>query len=210
MQRRDFVRTALFGTGAACSLALPSAYAACSSDMRNPLHMRLARASTRDGFAQWRSIERCGSEVCAAPQSVRITVDALAFPVDFGALSIEAMFATNAGLRPFRIAGHQPGSLSPSSKPFSFEADSAALAGFRAEHVEASTGSSGVCASALLGAARPVLAVGRYLLVVSNVSDSPDIESLPVPSHAAESIVTGHGGDAHFAWLAFSVQPLTG
>ena len=120
------------------------------------------------------------------------------------------MFATSVGLRPFRVAGHQPDSLSPSSKPFSFEADSTALAGFRAERVEANPGSSAVCASALLGAARPVLSVGRYLLVVGDEAGLPDIESLPVPGQSAESIVTGNGGETRFAWLAFSVRSLTG
>lgn len=209
MQRRDFVRSALFGTGAACSLVLPSAYAALGTGAKNPLRTELARLEQQGGIARWRSIKHCASDACLAPRRVRITIDALAFPADFGALSIDAMFDTSAGVKPFRVASHQPQSLSPSSKPFSFEADSAGLAGFRTEYADAASGSSMVCASPLLGASRPVLAAGRYLLVVARDADMPDIESLSPRSEGADSIAARHGVEMNAAWLSFSVRPLT-
>jgi hypothetical protein len=209
MQRRDFVRTALLGTGAACSLALPSAYAAIGNAGKYPLRTELARLEEQGGTARWRSIERCASDACTAPQRVRISIEALAFPVGFGVLSIDAMFDTSAGVKPFRVASHQPQSLSPSSKPFSFEADSAGLAGFRAEHVDATSGSTRVCASPLLGASRPVLAVGRYLLVVANDAGVPDIESLSTPSADSDLIAMRNGVEMDAAWLSFSVRALT-
>lgn len=210
MQRRDFVRTALLGTGAVCSLALPSAYAALNTHSQKPLRTALARLETRDRVSRWRSLDRCSSEACSAPQRVRVAIDALAFPTHFGALSIDAMFDTHAGVKPFRVASHQPDSLSPSSKPFAFEADSAGLAGFRVEHAAVSTGSSSVCASSLLGATRPVLAAGRYLLVISRDEGMPEFESIGAPESAAHPIVDAGGNDPHFAWLTFSVQPQIG
>lgn len=209
MQRRDFVRSALFGGGAVCSLALPSAYAALKNDAGHPAQTKLARLEARDGIAQWRSIERCSSDACAAAQRVRITIDSLAFPATFGALLIDAMFDTSAGVKPFRVASHQPDSLSPSSKPFSFEADSTALAGFRAEHADALSGSSSVCAASLLGASRPVLAAGRYLLVISKDANPLAIESMATPGEDLNFVPTRNGEEANFAWLSFTVRPLT-
>lgn len=209
MQRRDFVRNALLGTGVACSLALPSAYAAIGNAGKHPLRTELARLDEQGGTARWRSIERCASDACTAPQRVRITIDALAFPEDFGVLSIDAMFDTSAGVKPFRVASHQSQSVSPSSKPFSFEADSAGLAGFRAEHVEATSGSTRVCAAALLGASRPVLASGRYLLLVARDAGVPDIESLSMPGEDSGLITTRDGIEVNAAWLSFTVRPLT-
>lgn len=208
MQRRDFVRTALFGSGAVCSLALPSAYAALNRDERSPLRTSVARLETRDGSSRWRSLEHCSSDTCSAAQRVRVAIDALGFPAVFRGLAIDAMFDTQAGLRPFRIASHQPASLSPISKPFSFEADSASLAGFRAEHADTDPGSMAVAGSALLGSSRPVLAGGRYLLVISRELPLPDIESLAVPLHTADPIVGADGNAAGFGWLTFSVHPL--
>jgi hypothetical protein len=206
MQRRDFVRTALIGGGAALTLALPAASAALSPRVDRSLRSRLARLDTDAGVSRWRPLEHCSSEACAAPERVRFTIDALGFPSAFRAVAIDAMFATPEGLHPFRMASHQPDSLSPTSKPFSFEVDSATLAGFRCEHRGTAPGAVEITSSALLGHRRPVLAAGRYLLVVSDQEHAIDIESLPepmasAPSHAAENA-------ADFAWLAFSVHRL--
>ena len=210
MQRRDFVRTALLGAGAVCSLALPSAYAALNADSGKSLRTMLARLDARDGISRWRSLDRCSSDACSAPQRVRVAIEALAFPASFGALSIDAMFDTSVGVKPYRVASHQPQSLSPTSKPFSFEAGSEGLAGFRVEHTDATTGSRSICASALLGASRPVLAAGSYLLVISSDAGMPDIDSIGIPESTAHPIVGADGNDPRFAWLTFSVQPLIG
>ena len=208
MQRRDFVRTALFGTGAVCSLALPSAYAALQNDSRSTLRIALARLETRDGVSRWRALEHCSSGACGAAQPMRIAVDALAFPTEFGGLAIDAMFDTHAGLRAFRIASHQPASLSPTSKPFSFEADSAGLAGFRVEHAGPEGGPMTASGVPLLGPSRPLLDAGRYLLVVASDLRAPDFEALAVPQHVGYPLIDADSGNTRFGWLTFSVHPL--
>ena len=208
MQRRDFVRTAIFGTGAALSLTLPSAHAALKLNSRVPLRTELARLEAHGEQSRWRSLDRCSSAACDAPKRVRIAVEALGFPSTFRALAIDAMFDTNVGLQPFRIGGYQPGSLSPRSKPFSFEADPTALAGFRVEHAETTAGSIAVASSAVLGASRPVLAVGRYLLVVSEAVGTPVVETLLAPSDLSDPVAFMSSEKPHFAWVTFSVYPL--
>ena len=206
MQRRDFVRSALFGTGAACALALPSAYAALKPAPRIALRTTLARLDAGPGQSRWRALDECSSAACGTPQRMRVAIDALGYPVQFRALAIDAMFDTDAGIRPFRIAHYQPGSLSPSSKPFSFESGSTALAGFRIEHAGEHGGSIAVASSAMLGAARPVLAAGRYLLIVGEGERLPEVAALPVPANAADALVLMDGSAPSFAWLGFSVH----
>ena len=208
MQRRDFVRTALFGTGALCSLALPSANAALRSEGQRELRVALARCESRNGASRWRALDQCSSGECTTPQRVRIAIDALGFPSTFGGFAIDAMFDTQAGLRPFRIASHQPASLSPTSKPFSFEADSAGLAGFRAEHAERVAGAITVGSASLLGPSRPVLDAGRYLLMMTRDSRAQDLEALVVPDSSTHPIVAANGEETRFGWLTFTVHPL--
>ena len=206
MQRRDFVRTALIGGGAALTLALPAASAALRPNVDRPLRSRLARLDTGSGIARWQPLEQCSSEACAAPERMRFSIDALQFPSAFRAVVIDAMFATAQGLRPFRMASHQPDSLSPTSKPFSFDVDSATLVGFRCEHRGSAPGTVAIASAALLGDNRPVLAAGRYLLVVSDQDRAIDIGSFPVTTDSMPGHADGHV--AQFAWLAFSVHRL--
>jgi hypothetical protein len=210
MQRRDFVRTALFGTGAACSLAMPGAYAALVAKTETILHSSLARLEGSDEFAHWRSLDQCSSDTCALPQRVRLSIDAIGIPSSFDALAIDAMFATDEGLRPYRIAGYQPDSLSPLSKPFSFEVDSASLAGFRIEHAPTASAARAIASSALLGRERPVLAQGRYLLTLSAQAQPIRLDSIAVPGEAAQALRNRAGGVCDFAWLTFSVIPSMG
>lgn len=207
MQRRDFARTLLLGTGAACSLSLPTAYAALDSGARTCLHAVLARADMAAGGMRWRPIEDCASGTCPAPRRVRVAIDSLGFPGSFRPLVIDAMFATRDGLRPFRVATFQPDAVSPLSKPFAFEADAAGLAGFRIEHASTVPGAVRIAGSALLGARRPVLDAGRYLLAMSDTVHAPDVSALDVPLDSAQSLFAASGDDAPLAWLAFSVTP---
>jgi hypothetical protein len=210
MQRRDFVRTALLGTGAACSLALPGAYAALAANTETILHSSLARLEGDDALKHWRPLDLCSSEACALPQRVRVSIDAIGIPSTFEALAIDAMFATDEGLRPYRIAGYQPDSLSPLSKPFSFEVGSATLAGFRVEHAHSGSAARAIASSALLGKERPVLAQGRYLLALSAQTRPIRLDSIAVPGEAGQALRNRAGGVCDFAWLTFSVIPSLG
>lgn len=208
MQRREFARTLLIGTGAACSLALPAAHAALNAaGKRSRLHAVLARAEGVDGGLRWRPIEQCTSVACAASQRVRVVIDSLAFPLTFRPLVIDAMLATRDGLKPFRVATYQPGAVSPVSKPFAFEVDTSGLAGFRVEHANAMRGDVSVAGSALLGTKRPVLAAGRYLMLMGDTEHAPDVDILPVPAEAARPVADAPADALAFAWLAFSVMP---
>jgi hypothetical protein len=207
MQRREFARTLLLGTGAACSLVLPTAHAALNAGKRRHLHAVLARAEQAGGGLRWRPIEQCTSAACAASQRVRVVIDSLGFPASFRPLVIDAMLATHAGLKPFRIATYQPGAVSPLSKPFAFEVDTSGLAGFRVEHANALGGEVSIAGSALLGARRPALAAGRYLMVMGDAEHAPDVGVLPVPAEAARSVADAPADALAFAWLAFSVTP---
>ncbi len=207
MQRREFARTLLIGTGAACSLALPTAHAALNAGKRPRLHAVLARAAEAGNGQRWRPIEQCTSVACAASQRVRIVIDSLGFPATFRPLVIDAMLATRDGLKPFRIATYQPHTVSPISKPFAFEVDTSGLAGFRVEHANVMPGDVSVAGSALLGAMRPILAAGRYLMVMGDADQAPDVAVLPVPLDAAQPIAETTTDAQAFAWLAFSVKP---
>ena len=207
MQRRDFVRSALYGTGAAFSLAVPTALAAIDSNHGDRLHASLAKIELREDIAHWRPIEYCSSSgACKVSPTVRVEITALGFPQHFRAFSIEAMFETNQGLRPFRIAHYQPGAVSPASKPFSFDAESKALAGFRVEHATPQSGPVEVASSALLGAGRTVLAPGHYLLVANTGGSALDLGRLEVPVETSHPLRASDGRDAPFAWLRFSVH----
>ncbi len=210
MQRRDFVRSALFGTAALGSFTLPLAAVGAAADGERPLMSRLARLEPGVGGARWRSLEHCSSDACAMPERVRLRIEALGFPAARRAIAIDAMFATPDGLRPFRMAGFQPDSLSPASKPFAFEVDSASLAGFRCERQGTQPGAIAVASAALLGPARPHLAEGRYLLVVGEQASAFDFDALPIPAATAARIEQSGGPSTAWAWLAFSVQRAIG
>lgn len=211
MPRRDFLRTALVGAGAAGALAIPAVRAAQRSDAASGLHARLARAEGDGAAARWRLLDQCGSTACVGPTRARVSIDHLQFPAGYGAFAVDAMFATDHGIRPFRMASYQPESLSPISKPFAFEVDASGLAGFRAEHAGID-GALHVASSALLGAARPALDEGRYLLVLAREADSPDVDAIvdaiAVSAQAAAPILTRDGQAPAFACIAFSVTRL--
>ncbi|MEO8458954.1 MAG: hypothetical protein ABI451_00355 [Dokdonella sp.] len=140
---------------------------------------------------------------------MRITIDALGFPDMFRSVAIDAMFATHHGLKPVRIATFQRGAVSPVSKPFAFEVDGAGLAGFRAEHAGSDADVVAIASSALLASARPTLTPGRYLLALTTASNGIDIDSIGVAADPAASVVDKTGNAPAFAWLSFSVHPLT-
>lgn len=208
MPRRDFLRTALVGAGAAGALAIPAVRAAQRSNAASGLHARLARAEGDGDAARWRLLDQCGSTACVGPTRARVSIDHLQFPAGYGALAVDAMFATDHGIRPFRMASHQPESLSPISKPFAFEVDASGLAGFRAEHVGIGVGTRAVASSALLGAARPALDSGRYLLLLAREGELPEVDAIAVPAQAAAPVPTRSGGAPTFACIAFSVTRL--
>ena len=210
MQRREFARTLLLGTGAACSFSLPSAFAARSTTVKLPLRAVLAKAEGAVDNPRWRRIEDCGGDVCVASRRVRVAIDALGFPSSFRPLVVDAMFDTREGIKPFRVATFQPGQLSPASKPFSFDVDSAGLAGFRAELCGLTQGEVTIAGSALLSASRPVLAAGRYLLALSDLEDRIEVGAFSVPNQAGIPLVNANGHEPLFAYLSFSVQPLVG
>lgn len=208
MQRRDFLKTTLVGAAGVGALAVPAAalHAARAKPAARPLQALLARAAGVDEAAYWRPLAQCGSDVCAAPARVRISVDHLQFPEGFGGLVIDAMFATTGGILPFRMASFQPDSLSPLSKPFVFEAAAAGLVGFRAEHAAAGDGSLSVAGSPLLGAMRPTLAAGRYLLALGH--DPIDLAAIAVSADRSRPVIGRDGVEPAFGCIAFSVHAL--
>lgn len=208
MQRREFVRSALFGTGAALSLALPAAVAALDTRRNVPLRASLARLETHGDNARWQPIERCSAGECVPGRLARVELTALGFPQHFQSLSIEAMFATTEGLRPFRIAHYEPGAVSPASKPFSFDVDAAALVGFRVGHASPRSAQAQVAGSAFPGKDRMALVAGHYVLAASLGQDAPDFGSLEVPAETSLPMQTRDGRAVRFAWLRFSVHPL--
>lgn len=207
MQRREFARSLILGTGAVCTLTLPGM--ASATHVEDPsVSAVLARLEGPEGQLVWRNIEHCSSSACTAPRRVRLAIEALEFPVSLGSVAIDAMFATQGGLRPFRVAVFQPGTVSPVSKPFSFEVGNAGLAGFRIEHTASNNGRTAFAASALLGAARPVLAEGRYVLALAGNGSSIDLRTLDVPHQPNQPLLLRSGATPAFAYLAFAVQAL--
>ena len=210
MQRREFAKNLLFGTGAVCTLGLQNARAALHPRSKSALYAVLARVEGTADNERWLRIERCQGDGCATPRQVRVNIEALGFPSSFRGMAIDAMFDTREGLRPFRVASFQPGQASPISKPLGFDADSAGLAGFRAELAGAAPGEMVLTSAALLSASRPTLAPGRYLLALGAGEHPINIEALPVPRQAGMPIVDASGRELPFAYLGFSVQPLAG
>lgn len=207
MQRRDFLRTALSGAGAAGALALPVVQAARLSDAPPRLHALLARADAVGDRLRWLPLDQCRSEACTATERSRISIDRLQFPAGYGAVAVDAMFATAHGILPFRMASYQPDSLSPISQPFAFEAYASGLAGFQAEHARPGDDAARTVASAaLLGSARPALTDGRYLLLLSRDTERADLAAVAVSAQATDSIVAVDGSELPFACIAFSVQ----
>jgi hypothetical protein len=198
MQRRDFVRTALFGSGAACALALPSAYATLNRNSTPPLRIALAQLQSNADSARWTPIEHCVSAACDMTGTLHVQITALGIPQHFRAFSIDAMFDTTAGLRPFRIAQFQPGAVSPTSKPFSFGVTSSSLAGFRIEHAGADALAVEVAGAALLGPRRAAIEEGEYLLLATADEQAVDVSSLSTDLGLGSA-----GADAAFAWLRF-------
>lgn len=203
MQRRDFARTLLLGASAACTLALPVSRNAFAANPLGSLRAVLAREQVRSGQARWRHIESCAADTCTDSPRVRIDIEAITFAPTLPPLVIDAMVDTHVGLRPFRIASFQPESLSPASKPFSFEIERSGLAGFRGELGQAGTDPLRIGSVAALSPNRPELLPGRYLLAFAESASDIDLDALSVAgfdvSHAPSSI----------ALLIFSVRELT-
>lgn len=202
MQRREFIRSTLLASGAACALGAPTVFAGRLQQREAPLRTHLAKLESKGSLARWLPIEHCASGACDPAEELRVRITSLGFPRHFRALSIDAMFNTTHGLRPFRVAHYQPGAVSPVSKPFSFTVASASLAGFRVEHTVADSAAVDVAASALLGQHRAALTTGDYLLLASVAERAMDISALPT-----DAVLAPAGEDAAFAWLRFSVHP---
>lgn len=100
-------------------------------------------------------------------------------------LVVDAMFDTQAGLQPFRIAGFQPDSPSPLSKPFSFELSHAGLAGFRVELGTRERGSLQIGGVAASAPTHPTLTPGRYRLMLARSAGGFDADT---PTSAAKLI----------------------
>lgn len=209
-QRRAFVRNSLLGTGAALSFALPCGRGALNArtnfDSDSELRSMLARAESSAAHQSWRPLDQCVNDSCAAASRVRIVIDSLNFPQTFRALRIDAMFATVAGIKAFRIASFQPGAVSPASKPFAFEVDVTGVVGFRSEHAGANPGEISVTGSALLNQERTVLSPGRYLLALSTSAEPIDPSRLAVAVDPGWPIAHHDGTSPGFAYVAFSVN----
>ena len=159
-----------------------------------PLRTQLAKLESTGALARWLPIEHCSSGACDPGENLRVQINALGFPMHFRALSIDAMFNTIHGLRPFRIAHYQPGSLSPASKPFSFNVASASLAGFRVEHALANSAAVEVAGSALLGQTSRSAQHRRLHAGGSVAERAMDISAVPTDAAFAPA-----GEDAAFA-----------
>jgi hypothetical protein len=181
MQRRDFARTLLLGAGVACTSGTPFSRSAIAATADRSLHAQLAREQFSSGLRQWVPIERCRTVACAFTAKLRVDIETIDFGSAGEPLVVDAMFETHAGLKPFRIASFQPGSLSPLSKPFSFEITHASLAGFRGELGTRSKGSVRIAGVATSTSAHPTLSPGRYVLsLAGRTTDRARTASLPV------------------------------
>ena len=208
MQRRDFFRAAILGTGALATVSLTRTSAAMvKGSVEARLHSQLAKVETRGEESRWRLLDHCASDGCAANARMRISIDALGFPSTFRSLAIDAMFATAHGAMPVRVASFQRDAVSPASKPFAFDVAGGGLAGFRAEHSRSGSAAAAITSSALLSGARPTLTAGRYLLALAHEGDLIDFDAITLEVDPAAAVVEVQGNAPTFAWLSFSVQP---
>ena len=202
MRRREFLQNSLRGAGTMAALSIPlPLIAAIPATVSG---VTLARCVGEGPTAQWAALTDCEA-VCSGSERVRIDIGALAFPDDFDAAAIDAMFVTENGLRPFRVANFRRDAISALSKPFGFEAGRAGLAGLRIERRlrdrEAAT-----AASSLLGGVHTEIAPGRYVLAIGSGDAAVSLANVAVPAQPADAVVLRDGSVPAFGYLTFTVR----
>jgi hypothetical protein len=200
VKRRAFVSSALVGGGLLCARpewALGKAGAVSGSG--DPAIL-LARAVPSGGMLVWRDIRDCTPRSCALPRKARVNIEALGFAAGNRSTRIDTVLDTVVGMVPFRLACNQPGSSSPCSKPFGFDIDPTAVAGFRVETTAAERNHS---AEVRFGDVS--LSTGRYLLLAAHGGGITQTTGIPVPAETSAAIRRADGGTAELTWLAFSV-----
>lgn len=203
MRRREFLQNSLRGAGAMAAVSLPSSLLAAVVPATVP-GVTLARCVGDGAAARWLPLAACAAG-CGEQQRVRIDIDALAFPATFEVAAVDAMFATVAGLQPFRIAGFRRDAVSSLSKPFGFEAERSGLAGLRVER-RLRDGSAGVASAALLGGIHAQVAPGRYLLVLAPDDADVALATVAVPAAAAAAVTLRDGSTPAFGYLSLRVR----
>jgi hypothetical protein len=190
MKRRALLQHTALAAGAV--MASPAMSALGTSTRTDRGTALLARLEDSAHGPHWLPWSECSSE-CAAAGLRDIRIDSIAFPESSQRTSVDAVFATDVGPKPFRIASLQRDSISPLSKPFAFVADAQALLGFQVEqHVQGDDRTS-VAAVALLDTRRQRLVPGRYLLAMAPDCDTLElsriVRAMPV-SHTAKPPIT--------------------
>lgn len=203
MRRREFLQNSLRGAGTMAALSLPlPLLAAIPATVSG---VTLARCVGEGRTAQWTPLTAC-TAVCSGSERVRIDIDALAFPDGFDAVAIDAMFVTEDGLRPFRVASFHRDALSALSKPFGFETGRAGLAGLRIER-RLRDREAVVAVSNLIGGIHTEIAPGRYVLAVGSGDGAVPLADVAVPVQSADAIVLHDGSVPAFGYLSFTVRP---
>lgn len=205
MRRREFLKNSLRGAGTMAALSLPLPLLAAMPATASGI--TLARSVGEGRAARWTALSAC-SAVCAGSERVRIDIDALAFPDDFDAVAIDAMFVTADGLQPFRVASFHRDAISGLSKPFGFEAGRAGLAGLRVER-RLRGGETGVAVSSLLGGAHAEVGAGRYVLAVNPADTALSLAEVAVPATPSDAVVLRDGSAPAFGYLTFTVRAST-
>lgn len=202
MRRREFLQNSLRGAGTMAALSLPlPLLAAIPATVSG---VTLARCVGEGHAAQWSALAACPA-ACSGAERVRIDIDALAFPDGFDAVAIDAMFVTDDGLRPFRVASFHRDAVSALSKPFGFETGRAGLAGLRIER-RVRDGEAGVAVSSLIGGVHTEIAPGRYVLAVGSGDADVSLADVAVPVQPADAIVLRDGSVPAFGYLTFTVR----
>lgn len=204
MRRREFLYNSLRGAGAVVAASLPIPLLAAAPATVPGLS--LARLHGDGAQRRWQAVHAC-TAACSELPRVRIAIDALAFPDTFQSVAVEALFSTEAGLRPFRIASFDRGAVSPISKPFGFHAARDGLIGLRVERrLAADPLVPGIASAGLLSATQTQLAPGRYLCMLAADRDAVHLDNIGVPADAAAAVTLQDGRAPRFGYLAFSVH----
>ncbi len=207
MRRREFLQNSLRGAGAVVAASLPVPLLAAASATVPGLS--LARLEGEGAQRRWQDLHTCAA-ACGGQARVRIDIDALAFPDAFASVAVEAMFVTDVGLTPFRIAAFDRGAVSPVSKPFGFEAARDGLAGLRVERrLDGDVPSHGVASAGLLGGIHAQLAPGRYLLALAPDAQSVRLADVGVTDVAGDAVTLRDGSVPRFGYVVFSVRAVT-
>ncbi len=204
MRRREFLQNSLRGAGAVVAASLPVPLLAAAPATVPGLS--LARLEGEGAQRYWQALHTCAA-ACGEQARVRIDIDALAFPDAFESVAVEAMFVTDAGLRPFRIAAFDRGAVSPVSKPFGFEAARDGVAGLRVERrLAGDVLSHGVASVGFLGDVHAQLAPGRYLLTLNANVRPVRLADVSLPDVASDAVTLRDGSAPQFGYVVFSVR----